>query len=256
MKIHQDKQRSLRLLAGLFTAAAFGISATTASAGLFATPVANASFETPNIANFGAFNSGSGWALELNNSATNFIQDESALVTGNVPQTPYGVQWGGVTGLGSIYQQVGTWDANTSYTVSMLTGDRQNKTWAGLQVELWVGGTALGEGVDAFILSGSTLTSQGATMIGSFSLLDPSVSGIQTGGASPFNWTMEQSGALSTGNAYTAGDALWLRLSGTSGNQAHQSFFDNVSIVAVPEPSTLALLGVFGATLAMVRRKK
>jgi arylsulfatase A-like enzyme len=189
-----------------------------ARGGLFPTPIANASFEFPDLATFGSFTTG--WALEV--SANNFIQDEAS--ASSMPQTAYGAQWGGMTGLGAIYQQVGTWNANSNYSVTLLAGDRSNKTWAGLVVELWAGGTALGEGVDAFTLTGATLASRGATLISSQSMADPS------GGVTTGNWTNQQSFIFNTGAAHTAGAALWLRIAGTGSSSAPQGFVDNVTI--------------------------
>jgi arylsulfatase A-like enzyme len=187
--------------------------------GLFATPIDNASFETPDLATYGSYTTG--WAVEVNG----IIQDETSA---SMPVTPYGDQWGGMNGLGAIYQQVGTWNANSNYSVTLLAGDRSNKTWAGLVVELWAGGTALGEGVDAYTLTGSTLASRGATLISSQSIADPSAGGGTQSGTG--NWIQEQSFSFNTGNSFTLGVPLWLRIAATGGSTTPQGFVDNVSI--------------------------
>ncbi len=204
-------------LALLFTACPL------ATAGLFSTPIDNPSFESPSVPN--SFSTIVDlWAEETDA----FVQSETS---GNMILTPHGTQWGGLSGgdaaRGAIYQQVGTFDGNVSYTVSFRVGDRPNKVFPGLQVQLWAGGTALGDTNDASSLNGSTLESQGAVLIDSYTTVVPPLSG-----------SVEQSHVFDTGPAtldYTTGDALWVRFVAiNSGDQ--QALIDNVAIAPfVPE---------------------
>jgi len=227
-------------LAWLLSAATLSLPA---QAALFAVPIDNASFEDPDIGTtFGALTTG--WAA--NGSTT--LQDNAS--NSNFPQTIYGTQWGGAgngAASGSIYQQVGTWDPNVEYLVSWLAGDRSNRLFLGMQVELWAGGTALGEGNDAFTLSGTELSALGAQLIESYDTpTDWSGSGVVT---------EEQSHVFNTGNAFTSGDALWLRVVGEGApTGGPQQFFDNFAISEVPEPS-VALLGGLGL-LGLLRRRR
>jgi hypothetical protein len=187
--------------------------------GLFATPVDNASFEAPVTANFGPITTG--WASE---GAGTFLQNEASAAT--MPITPYGAQWGGMTGVGAIYQQIGAFAENEDILVAWVAGDRSNKVWAGLTIELWAGGTGYAEGVDAATLSGTPLAGQGATLIGSHVMPLVETAGVQAVGQS-----VDFNTGASTVN-YSPGDPLWIRIAGGTASAADQGFVDNVVVTS------------------------
>jgi arylsulfatase A-like enzyme len=195
-----------------------------AHAGLFSTPIANASFETPVTS---GFEPGiTAWASE--SSPGTFTQNEASAE--NMPITTAGVNWGGLTGDGAIYQQIGSFTANENLSVSWLAGDRSNKIWAGLAVQLWAGGVGIGEAGNADTLDGSTLASHGAVLIGSYPVPLVENAGIQT---------LAFSHDFSTGPEtvdYRNGDPLWIRIAGEGSGGGPQGFIDDISVAISVNP--------------------
>ncbi len=135
------------------------------------------------------------------------------------PDTPYGEVLGGVDGTGTMWQQVGTWEAGQIYEVSFMAGQRSGggiQSWevsGGIIVALYGGGTGAADN--------ETPVSIGATLLDSI-------------GVQPFTGveiaTTEIAVSLNTGTGLVTGDPLWLAFEGVA---AGQKVFDNVAIVAV-----------------------
>lgn len=102
-------------------------------------------------------------------------------------------------------------------------------------------GTYEGDSVDpyTFSLSITRDTSTTVDLLGEFS-----------GGPNPFSITVADNDVASTQDTYTAFGVL---LGGSSA--LDQASFSNVSFAVIPEPSSLALLGLTGVALLLFRRK-
>jgi hypothetical protein len=216
--------------------------ATAASGALFSPAVQNAGFEA---------DAGNGTDINTDwfTSANAIVQQQ--VNASNTP-TPDGSNWLLLRDDGWVYQQVGTVDATAvTYTVGLLLGDRSNKGFTGVTVELWGGGDpALAvDGTDEVDpqVDGVDLSAIGATLLDS-QTFDPWL----TEEASPAMTPVEAS--LNVDNATLAGEALWLRLSGTGVVDGDtQNLVDSVSVV--PEPMTLSVLGLGGVALIKRRRR-
>jgi len=194
--------------------------------------VANSSFEDPESNSSGVFPdngdkewdyfTGSDW---IATSGVAGVLDPTN--SSNDPTAPAGTQWGFQTGASAFYQDIGTVDADTTYTVEFWVGDRIGFTTATLTVSLWAGGSQPGDGTSF------QLGSQAATL--------PS-----TGGGTQWN-SLE----LATHGSDYTGEALYLQFVGTGGG-TRQVLIDDVSVI--PEPATFGLLGLF-ALAALLRRK-
>ena len=115
-----------------------------------------------------------------------------------------------------------TAQANTSYTLTMLVGNRLDALFGGYQTELWAGGTMLAQD------NGSQTPTDGQFLLSTVQYF------------------------VAAGDA-AAGSALEIRFR----SLGYQTVFDDVKLDAterVPEPALLALLGLGGA--AAVRRKR
>jgi hypothetical protein len=204
--------------------------------------VDNPSFENPETTTFDV--NVTGWFEENKTAGDGLeaVQDNAANT--NVPQTTFGSQWMNLSETAAVYQQIDTFTSGFDYTFSgLLIGDRSNKLFGQLSVELWVGnGTGANDTALSSFASLADSTTFDMTEVGT-----PSTQAIA-------NFT------LSTGTTFTAGDSVWLRFSSIDGGGASgdsQVLFDNVNITAVPEPTTTALLvGLIAFGAIMVRRRK
>ena len=142
---------------------------------------------------------------------------------GTYPNTPYGEVLGGIDGTGTLWQQVGTWQASQVYKVTFMAGQRGgggDQSWqgsGGIIVALYGGGTGAADN--------TTPVSIGATLLDSI-------------GVQPFTGadiaTAEIAVTLNIGTGLVAGDPLWLAFEGVSA--PGQKLIDNVAIVPANQP--------------------
>lgn len=221
------------------------LAALLAAAAVNAAPITidNASFESPVTATFDF--TVTSWFEENKtaNDALESVQNEAANV--NLPLTPFGVNWMNLTDAAAIYQEIDTFVANTEYTFSgLLIGDRSNKLFGALNVQLWVGNG----------------TGANNTALSSFATLADSATFDITEVATPSTLAISDF-TLSVGTSFTSGDSVWLRFSSTDGGGVandSQVLFDNINVVsAIPEPASILLVGLAGiAGLALRRRAR
>lgn len=229
-------------------------------AALFATPVQNADFEAQKLGppNFNA--AVTDWAEgDAPGFATGFIQWEDSNAA--VPQDAgVGENWGGFQfrddgpgdpdtddGPGELYQQIGTVTANESYDVSLNVGYRSDRGFGNLVVTLFT--TNSGTGIaDADTLDGT----RSASIAGYLELdqfIYTTTPDTVDGDAIGFQ--------LDSGALGTDGNPLWIALSmnaGSNGAAPFQPYVDDIEIGVVPEPASLALLGLGGLCLLTGRR--
>ena len=156
-----------------------------------------------------------------------FLQWEDANV--NVPADANGEVWGGLgignagQGEAAFYQAIGTYADNMSLTVSLNVGDRSNKEFPDIQVNLYSGnvtgadGTRLGAGG-----LGATLLDQSAIITAAGLGFDDTDASTHTASVTPF--------ILDTGTSGTAGDTLWLeiRTAELADSATHQALIDDL----------------------------
>lgn len=149
---------------------------------------------------------------------------------------------GGLGAGGYIYQQIGTYEPNLSFSLTgaVYRADvHYNTVIPGLTVSLFSGNISPADGSTPGTL-GATLLDSVAQTSGDLGFVIPGSVNVSTG----FAFSV----SLNTGNSGTIGQPLWLMLEGVGGS--NQLYFDNLS---VPEPSVALLLGVGG--LLFWRRK-
>jgi hypothetical protein len=187
-----------------------------ARAGLFDPPIENPSFETTDLT------SGTAWVDYCENWIIS-SQGSAYLENGSWYPAADGINtlkmWTPV----AVWQQIGTWDQNIDYEISMYVG--RSDAASALQVELWVGGNpsllplspnqsygfgAIDTSVGATLIVGETLTPTGA--VGGNELM-----------------TL----ILNTGTGFTPGQALWLRIQSISGSY---TYLDNVMVASLIDP--------------------
>ncbi len=237
------------------TLALIGLLIHPALAGLFVTPLDNASFETGTnpFGGAGNFAEVSSWFEEndaggTGTADTREVAQDKLANTGNIPQDAVGQYWLNLAFSDShptpaVYQQIGTWEANLDLQITALLGDRSNQDFSGVAFEIWRGGT-IGSAAD-----GTTLASIGATMVATTGTLDPIVEG-----GSPVTASIDET--VNTGVVGTGGEALWLRISTPTAVNGNQNLVDDVNITVIPEPSTLALMALTGIAAVLARRRR
>ena len=159
----------------------------------------------------------------------------------------FGVLEGTNTPSSALFQQVGTYDPNTSVRVSFLLADKRNFQGSTMTVSLLSGGTVIdspsalssyGSQYDVQSLSGATLL--GSTTLNSFddSLPEAFIPQILTFG---------------TGVSGTSGDPLYVMFQDNA-TQGPQVAIDGVSVSSVPEPTYLSVAATAG--IAVLRRRR
>jgi hypothetical protein len=192
------------------------LSGLTGQAGATSIPITNAGFESPALTN-GAFQQANilGWS-----GSGGVFNPTTAHFPGEAPE---GQNTGFSNGQPLSQTLTIVLAANTTYTLTVLVGDRLDTAFPGYHVQL---------------LAGSTILSECATCVtpqnGSFSLVTVTYS---TGASDPL-----------------IGQALSIVL----GSDGLQTNFDDVRLDAVPEPTTIAFLGSGGAVagVAWCRRRR
>jgi hypothetical protein len=203
-----------KLVSSVLLALAVTIS-NVAQANLFEPPLKNPSFELPDM---GPGNT-SQWAYNaddwiLNSSGQAYLEDGSwfpAPDGSNVFKL-----WSGAY----IWQQIGTWDQNTDYEISMWVG--RGDASSELEISLWAGGNPAALPSSGFGTIGATV---GATRVATANVI-PSVAVGQN------EWMTV---TLNTGADFSSGDALWLRISCVSAANT-ATWVDNVEVAAPVDP--------------------
>ncbi len=185
-----------------------------ARAGLFEPPVTNPSFEQA------AMDQGGGtWSYNADDWIMN-SQGSAYLENGSWFPASDGTNvfklWSGAY----LWQQIGTWDANRDYEISMWVGRSDNSSV--LEISLWAGGNPAALPASGFGTIGATV---GATQI-TTGTLTPTV---------PVGQSEWMTLTLNTGTDFTAGDALWIRIDGES-NGGTATYVDNVEVIAPVDP--------------------
>lgn len=201
-------------------------------AGLMDPAVDNASFEDGALGEGDwDFNVGAPWG------ETGGTYLENNAITASDP-TPYGDKSVRIGWSGAVYQEIGTWSADTNYEVTVWIGQRGTAgSW--LVGELWGGGTSGYGGPDV-----SLWDNVGATWVDYHWFNVADLGGSLSGDVS---WTFNTSAFNADG--LTEGAPMWLRL---AADGAADMQIDNVRVT--PEPATLALLSLGG--VALLRRRK
>ena len=221
---------------------------------LYTPPITNPSFESPDTdtvaGNFIAFQHASDsdrgfWYAEATNPTLGaaFFHEDTTTPATDIPHTPYGDQWlqliSDPNTPGAVYHNIGTWNPDVDYIVSMEIGNRGALPGSSFQVELWAGGNDFAASNEHPLMSnGNPFTSVGATLVDD--------SGQQA--IVPVLTTDTVSFVLNTGNgSFTPNDDfLWIRLTQMGPLGTNDSvLFDNINII---DASTVGLLHVTTAT--------
>ncbi|MBN1361859.1 MAG: hypothetical protein JW993_14780 [Sedimentisphaerales bacterium] len=187
-----------------------------AQAELFEPPLKNPSFELPDMGPGGTGQ----WAYNADDWIMN-SQGQAYLEDGSWFPAPDGSNvfklWSGAY----LWQQIGTWDANRDYEISMWVGRSDSSSV--LEISLWAGGNPGALPSSGFGGIGGTV---GATEVAS-GTLTPTVTVGQN------EWMTL---TLSTGTDFTAGDALWIRIDGES-TSGTATYADNVQVLLPLDPA-------------------
>lgn len=232
------------------------------SAALDSTPITNGNFEADlgstvgsGIANF--TQSASGWFEKNGTTRGDALQWQ---VPGNtdIPTDDNGEVWGllniskgsqtPANSNGAFYQSIGTNEDNFDVYVDITVGKRGDLPFAEVELNLYSGNVT---GVD-----GSSLAGLGATLLDTHTI---TLADFSSG-----NKVVETISLLgihlNTGTSGVAGQTLWLEIAAVNPggiDPDHQALVDDISVSAIPEPSSYAL---FGGLLAlgsiMLRRRR
>lgn len=181
------------------------------SSGLFNPPLKNAGFEDPVVGLSASSNDVKFWYEKVSYSFTKHADVNSPVY----PAAAEGDNWSEFAQNRYLYQQVGVWTAETSYTVSFMVGKRSNRNLSSVTVNLWVGGDPLLAADDV------DLDEVGATEVDTSTAILPAIFGM---GSSAETVT------LSTGTGFTEGEPLWLRFLIGDGGSGSRTLLDNINI--------------------------
>jgi len=192
-----------------------------AQAGLFDPPIEEPSFESPVLTGWDYYSDG--WILGSRESA--YLENGSWEIVASD-----GINVWKLWSNANLWQQIGTWDPDTDYAISLWVGRGHDEST--LRVELWAGGnpslvpTGLEDVVGPTGHYGQIEATVGATLIAEADL-------IPTVDVGESEWMTV---ILNTGTGFNAGDALWLRLLSTApGGQA--TWVDLVEVSALRDPA-------------------
>ena len=213
----------MNMITKLAIAGLFGF-ASSASANL----VSNGDFEADlESVGEGFTNSVSVWFDENGTSAGDgdFVQWDGSAAS--IPDDANGEVWGGLgignagQGEGALYQAIGTYTSNRSLAVSLNVGDRSNREFPDIQVNLYSGNVTGSDGSSLSDL-GATLLDQSALITASELGFDDTDTNTHTASVAPF--------VLNTGTSGIAGETLWLeiRTAELAASGTHQALIDDI----------------------------
>lgn len=230
------------------------------SAALDSTPITNGDFEADlgstvgsGISNF--TQTTSGWFEKNGSTRGDALQWEGA--TAAVPADVDGEVWGllnistnsqsPANSNGAFYQSIGTNEDNFDVYVDITVGKRSDLAFTEVELNLYSGNVT---GAD-----GSSLAGLGATLLDTHTITLADFSSgnfvVETITLSDIN--------LNTGVSGVAGQTLWLEIAAVNPggfNPSNQALVDDISVSAIPEPSSFALLsGCLALTSIMLRRR-
>ena len=151
---------------------------------------------------------------------------------------------------GWVHQSLGTRSAGEKIlSVTYDAFERTNRSYGDVVFDVYAGTFSPANDND-------DVADEGLTLLGSFTVTSADL-GFTQGSVDQEVKLGHTAGAVDLTGA-AVGTQIWLRISesdsGTSSGQPHQGFIENLSVTAVPEPSSTALLGLGG--LALVLRRK